>query len=273
MKKFNKILILAILLLVVSLLSSLTLAADKTKIYIPVISKGFQHQFWQAVKLGSEKAAKEFDVTITFEGPEGSGKSSQITLLAEFLQDKGFPVLATREPGGTRIGDQVRDTLHDVANTEMVAPAEFLLYSASRAQLVRQRIQPTLDAGGIVLCDRYADSTIAYQGYGRGLNLDDVRQITRFATGGLTPDLTFLLDIDVERGLARRVEGAAEMNRLDLEEIAFHQRVRDGYHQLAKLDPPRWLIVDADRAQEIVQEELREILSTRVELPNLRKAS
>ncbi len=147
--------------------------------------------------------------------------------------------------------------LHDVANTDMVAPTEFLLYSASRAQLVRTVIRPALEAGSIVLCDRYADSTTAYQGYGRGLDLADLRLITRFATGGLTPDVTFLLDIDVERGLARRVEGEAEMNRLDLEEVAFHQRVRDGYHELAMVDPERWVIVDADRSQDRVQADLQ----------------
>lgn len=202
---------------------------------------------------------------ITFEGPEGSGKSSQIKRLATFLEKRGFSVIATREPGGTPIGDQIRDCLHDVANTDMVAPTEFLLYSASRAQLVRQVIRPALAAGAIVLCDRYADSTIAYQGYGRGLDLSDLRLITRFATGGLTPDMTFLLDIDVERGLARRVEGESEMNRLDLETVAFHQRVRDGYHQLAKLDPRRWVTVDADRSQDAVQKELQRILLARAE--------
>ncbi len=203
---------------------------------------------------------------ITFEGPEGSGKSSQIKQLALFLKTRGFSVLETREPGGTPIGDQIRDCLHDVANTDMVAPTEFLLYSASRAQLVREVIRPALDAGTIVLCDRYADSTTAYQGYGRGLDLADLRLITRFATGGLTPDVTFLLDIDVERGLARRVEGEAEMNRLDLEEIAFHQRVRDGYHQLAKIDPQRWILVDADRSQEIVQADLQALLLAKREM-------
>ncbi len=202
---------------------------------------------------------------ITLEGPEGSGKSSQILLLADFLKQRGHKVLVTREPGGTRIGDQIRDCLHDVANTDMFASAEFLLYSASRAQLVRQRIRPALAAGKIVLCDRYADSTIAYQGYGRGLDLREVNQITRFATGGLTPDLTFLLDIDVERGLARRVQGQAEMNRLDLEEIAFHQRVRHGYHQLAKLDPQRWVIIDADRSSDAVQADLQGIFLSRSE--------
>ncbi len=198
---------------------------------------------------------------ITFEGPEGSGKSSQIKLFADFLERRGFTILTTREPGGTRIGDQIRDCLHDVDNTDMTAPAEFLLYSASRAQLVRQRIRPALEAGAVVLCDRYADSTIAYQGYGRGLHLDHVIQITRFATGELQPDLTFLLDIDVKRGLARRVEGDEEMNRLDLEAVAFHQRVREGYHQLAAQDPQRWEIVNADRSPDQVQAELQIIFS------------
>ena len=198
---------------------------------------------------------------ITFEGPEGSGKSSQIKRLVHFLESRGCAVLATREPGGTAIGDQIRDCLHDVANTDMAAPTEFLLYSASRAQLVSTVIRPALEAGTIVLCDRYADSTIAYQGYGRGLDLADLRLITRFATGGLVPDVTFLLDIDVERGLARRVEGEAEMNRLDLEEVAFHQRVRDGYHQMAKADPQRWVTVDADRSQDSVQADLQTIIT------------
>lgn len=204
---------------------------------------------------------------ITFEGPEGGGKSSQISMLADFLQTNGFSVYVTREPGGTPIGDQIRDVLHAVSNTDMVAATEFLLYSASRAQLVRERILPALEAGRIVLCDRYADSTIAYQGYGRGLDLPLVRQITTFATGGLVPDLTFLLDIDVERGLARRIDGDAEMNRLDLEAVAFHKRVREGYHQLAARDPGRWVIVDADRRPERVGADLQALLLARRELP------
>ena len=201
---------------------------------------------------------------ITFEGPEGSGKSSQIQLLASFLKNEGIRTLVTREPGGTAIGDQIRKCLHDVANTDMKAATEFLLYSASRAQLVRELIRPALTAGQVVLCDRYADSTIAYQGYGRGLDLPDLMAITSFATGGLTPDLTLLLDIDVEKGLARRVAGRSEMNRLDLEEITFHKRVRDGYHQLANLEKHRWCIVDADRPADAVQTELREIILAKI---------
>jgi dTMP kinase len=201
---------------------------------------------------------------ITFEGPEGSGKSSQIPLLSTYLRQHGFAVLETREPGGTQIGDQIRACLHDVNNALMTPVAEMLLYSASRAQLLSEAIRPALAAGQIVLCDRFADSTIAYQGYGRNLDLTALAHVTRFATGGLVPDLTFLLDIDVERGLARRLDGGEEMNRLDLETVSFHQRVRQGYHQLVAADPDRWLVVDADRPRDIVQAELRRLILPRL---------
>ncbi len=202
---------------------------------------------------------------VTFEGPEGSGKSSQIALLASFLQERGFTVVTTREPGGTPIGDEIRACLHNVANTAMTPTAEMLLYSASRAQLVGELIRPSLAAGHIVLCDRYADSTLAYQGYGRSLNLAHLRQVTQIATGGLIPDLTFFLDIDVERGLARRTNGGLEMNRLDLEAVQFHQRVREGYRQLIAEDPSRWEIVDADRPITAVQQDLQKTLLAHLE--------
>lgn len=201
---------------------------------------------------------------ITFEGPEGSGKTSQIVLLAEFLRGQGYEVVQTREPGGTSIGDQIRNVLHDVGNGEMESVTELLLYSASRAQLVRELVQPALDEGKIILCDRYADSTIAYQGYGRGLDLDELRMLTEFATGGLKPHLTLLLDIDVERGLARRQVNGEEMNRLDLEAVSFHQKVRSGYHTLVEADPVRWVRVDADRSVDAIQEELRKIVVLKV---------
>ncbi len=201
---------------------------------------------------------------ITFEGPEGSGKTSQVPLLAAYLREQGHQVLCTREPGGTRIGDQIRSCLHDVENSEMTAVTEVLLYAASRAQLVREIIRPALAAGKVVLCDRYADSTIAYQGYGRTLSLEDLHRLTRFATGGLKPDLTLLLDIDVEHGLKRRLANDAEMNRLDLETGGFHRRVRAGYHQLAQAEPNRWLIVNADQSVDQVQAELRRILDLRL---------
>lgn len=201
---------------------------------------------------------------ITLEGPEGSGKSSQIRLLYDYLQAQGVAVRLTREPGGTPIGDEIRACVHNVQNTAMCPEAELLLYSASRAQLVREVIRPSLAAGMVVLCDRFYDSTLAYQGYGRGLNLTALRQITDFATGGLTPDLTFLLDLDVEIGLARRTGGGVEMNRLDLETVAFHRRVRQGYHQLTAAEPDRWRIIDANRPPEIIQTDLRFIIANRL---------
>lgn len=203
---------------------------------------------------------------ITLEGPEGSGKSSQIKLLAQFLSENGFAVVQTREPGGTRIGDEIRGCVHRVENVEMAPIAEMLLYSASRAQLVAELIRPSLAANKIVLCDRFYDSTIAYQGYGRGLDLADLHAVTKIATSGLKPDLTLLLDIDVERGLARRTGGGLEMNRLDLEAVDFHQRVRKGYHQLAAQEPGRWVIIDGDCPVQDVQESLRKVIATRLEI-------
>lgn len=197
---------------------------------------------------------------ITFEGPEGSGKSSQITQLTPFLKQRGFDVVQTREPGGTPIGDQIRACLHDINNTAMAAETELLLYSASRAQLVREVILPALTAGTVVLCDRFADSTTAYQGYGRGIDLAKLAAMTQIATGGLQPDLTLLLDIDVARGLARRTVGGEEMNRLDRETLAFHERVRAGYHQLAQENPRRWRVIDADRPPESVQADVRVVV-------------
>jgi dTMP kinase len=202
-------------------------------------------------------------VFITFEGPEGSGKTTQIRRLADRLRSADRDVLLIREPGGTPIGDQIRAVLHDIANTAMVSEAEILLFSASRAQLVGQLIRPALARGTIVLCDRFADSTIAYQGYGRGLDLDALRQITEFATGGLAPDLTIYLDIPVEKGLDRKRRALAlnegEWNRLDQEPVAFHRRVRQGYLTLAADDPDRWVILDACRSIEDVQEEIHKV--------------
>lgn len=188
---------------------------------------------------------------ITFEGPDGSGKSTQIQSLYEDLQSEGHPVLLAREPGGTDIGDQVRTVLHDPKNAGMLPNAELLLYSASRAQLVGQVIRPALEAGHIVLCDRYAESTLAYQGYGRGLDLEALKIITRFATGGLRPDLIIYLDIEAEAGLRRRqrgvLAGTAEWNRMDQQELEFYHRVRAGYLQMAAAEAQRWFVVDATR--------------------------
>ena len=193
---------------------------------------------------------------ITFEGPEGSGKTSQIPQLEQFLIEAGYPVFCTREPGGTGIGDQIRQVLLTNKNTEMHPRAEILLFQASRAQLVEQEIKPRLARDEIVLCDRYADSTLAYQGYGHQVDLAQLSNIVNFATGGLKPDLTLLLDLDVEVGLTRRQKEGG-VNRLDAFELAFHRRVREGYLQLAAAEPQRWIIIDAAGSPEQVQKDLR----------------
>ncbi len=201
---------------------------------------------------------------ITFEGPEGSGKTTQIRLLAAYLRACGHDVVTAREPGGTPIGDQIRACLHDTANTAMSPTAEVLLYSASRAQLVAEVIRPALAAGRVVLCDRYADSTMAYQGYGRGLDRSMLATLTAIATGGLSPDLTLLLDMDVARGLTRRRDEGEEMNRLDLEAVEFHNRVRAGYLALAAAEPARWQRIDADAPVADVQLAIRQVVEERL---------
>lgn len=201
---------------------------------------------------------------ITFEGPDGSGKTTQARLLAEWLGEQGYEVVLTREPGGTDIGDQIRVVLHDPRNTAMDARTEILLYSASRAQHVAERIRPALAAGKIVISDRYADSTLAYQGYGRGLDLETLQRVTTFATGGLKPDLTLYLDVPPEAGLQRRQLGGVEWNRLDAETLEFHQRVRAGYLELARQGPERWVIIDAARSIEEGQAEIRVLVRERL---------
>ena len=200
---------------------------------------------------------------ITLEGPEGSGKTSHIPYLVEYFREKGYVVFPTREPGGTSIGEQIREVIHDLKNAEMHARTETLLYQAARAQIVEQVIRPRLADGEIVLSDRYADSTIAYQGYGHQQDLEQVRSLIRYATGGLVPDLTILLDLDVEVGLKRKKK-ADEWNRLDAYTVEFHQRVRAGYLQMAKQEPGRWAVVDAGRDWQSVQEELRKTILNRI---------
>lgn len=201
---------------------------------------------------------------ITLEGPEGSGKTSHVPSLVEHLKSNGLAVFPTREPGGTSIGEQIRTVIHDLKNVEMHARAETLLYQAARAQIVEQVIRPRLAAGEIVLSDRYADSTIAYQGYGHQQDLAQVRALVAYATGGLTPDLTILLDVDVEIGLERKTREGKEWNRLDAYTIEFHQRVRAGYLKLASADPGRWVVIDAGQEWERVQQRLRDEVLTRV---------
>jgi dTMP kinase len=200
---------------------------------------------------------------ITFEGSEGSGKSSQIVLLCDFLQGHGYDVLLTREPGGTDIGEQIRQILSNLDNTAMHPRTETLLFQASRAQLVEQVIQPHLEKGGVVLCDRYADSTLAYQGYGYQRDLDQIRDIVRYATGGLAPHLTLFLDLEVEEGLQRRARDG-DLNRLDTYRVDFYRRVRQGYLELARLEPQRWVVIDASRSRGQVQATIRETVMARL---------
>ncbi len=200
---------------------------------------------------------------ITLEGPEGSGKTSHIPHLVEFLREKGRSVFPTREPGGTSIGEQIRGVIHDLKNVEMHPRTETLLYQAARAQIVEQVIRPRLAADEIVLSDRYADSTIAYQGYGHQQDLEQVRGLIRYATGGLVPDLTILLDLDVEVGLKRKTN-QDEWNRLDAYTVDFHRRVRAGYLEMVAQEPARWVVVDAGQPWQGVQDALRKVLTERL---------
>jgi dTMP kinase len=181
---------------------------------------------------------------ITFEGPEGGGKSTQLRAATAALKAAGVFVTATREPGGTAIGEQIRGVLLQPENRAMLAETETLLLLAARAQHAAEVIGPALGRGEVVLCDRFAGATYAYQGYGRGLNLALLRQLQEFAVGALQPDLTLLYDLPVETGLARR-QAAGEVNRLDAAGVDFHRRVRAGYLKLASADPDRWAVLDA----------------------------
>jgi dTMP kinase len=194
---------------------------------------------------------------ITLEGPEGSGKTSHIPYLVEYLRERGFTVFPTREPGGTSIGEQIREVIHDLKNVEMHPRTETLLYQAARAQIVEQVFKPRLAVGEIVISDRYYDSTIAYQGYGHQQNLEQVRTLVKYATGGLVPDLTVLLDVDVEEGL-RRKKKDNEWNRMDAYTVEFHRRVRAGYLEMVQAEPGRWVVVDAGKDWQTVQDNLRE---------------
>ncbi len=202
---------------------------------------------------------------ITFEGPEGSGKSTQARWLAEFLEQQGYAVVLTREPGGTPIGDQIRQILLNRANHAMHSRTEVLLFQASRAQHVEELICPALKAGKIVICDRYADSTLAYQGYGRGEDVGELRRLIEYATGGLWPDLTLWLDLPVEAGLARIAPD--RRNRLDAEALAFHRKVHAGYAHLAAAEPHRWVRVAADRPREEVRAAVRAAVLARLQQP------
>jgi dTMP kinase len=204
---------------------------------------------------------------ITFEGLDGSGKSTQARQIASYLRERGYDVLLTREPGGTSIGDQIRTILHSLENTAMHPHAELLLYNASRAQLVGEVLRPHLEAGGIVICDRFYDSTLAYQGYGHKLDLKMLKAIVNFATGGLKPDLTLYLDITPEDGLTRRKQASLfgeEWNRLDDMELDFHRRVYEGYRALMKSESKRWARINATQTIEQIQAEVVRVVEKKL---------
>ena len=210
---------------------------------------------------------------VTFEGGEGSGKSTQIQRLAERLRARGLEPVATREPGGTPVAEGIRSLLLDPA----LAPApiaEALLMEAARTELVAAVIRPALEAGRVVLCDRYADSTLAYQGAGRGLDAAMLREWNRVATGGLDPDLTLLFDLDPALGLERRGARLERGNRLDRESPDFHARVRARYLELARAEPTRFVVVDAAQSPERVEEAAWAALSARLanDAPHARAA-
>lgn len=183
---------------------------------------------------------------ITFEGPEGAGKTTQIARVKEYLADQNISCTVVREPGGTAIGDLIRNILLDPHLEEMKQRTEILLYAASRAQLVEQVIRPALDKGEIVLCDRYVDSSIAYQSYGAMWSLDEVLKVNQVATGGLRPSRTYLLDLPVELGQKRIQSRGMKKDRMEQKEKMFHDRVREGYLALAQAEPDRFRVIRAD---------------------------
>lgn len=194
---------------------------------------------------------------ISFEGSDGSGKTTQIQLLADHLRAAGRSVLTTREPGGTRIGDGIRQLLLDLAHTEMHARAETLLFNAARAQIIAEVIRPALAARKTVLCDRFADSTLAYQGFGHQQEIAELERLIAYATGGLRPHLTIYLDIPPAEGIRRnRGRADGDWNRLDAQELSFYQRVETGYRHLIAQEPERWAVVDAARPREEVHQDI-----------------
>jgi len=184
---------------------------------------------------------------ITFEGGEGCGKSTQAKALFSNIRGSGVPVILTQEPGGTPLGREVRQWLKGEADSDPVA--ELLLFNASRVQLVNNVIRPALKEGKVVLCDRYYHSTVAYQGYGRGLDLDMIDKVNNIATSGLEPDLIILLDTDVEQALSRK----RNKDRFELEDIAFHQRVKKGYLEMSKADPKLWMVIDGSLSKSDIE--------------------
>ena len=202
---------------------------------------------------------------ITLEGPEGSGKTTAVEFAVKALEEKGYKIVRTREPGGTPIAEQIRDVILDKANTNMDPRTEALLYAASRRQHLVEKVWPALKEGKIVICDRYLDSSLAYQGGARGLGIENILNVNMFATENTFPDLTLLFDITPEEGLKRISANAnREVNRLDLEKLEFHHKVRDTFLELAKRYPERFVIIDASKSREEVAKATLDAIMSRL---------
>lgn len=197
-------------------------------------------------------------IFITLEGGDGAGKSTQIDNIKRYFEERGYDVLISREPGGTHIGEKLRDILLDRSNSEMDDVTEMLVYAASRAQHVSELIKPSLDEGKVVICDRYVDSSLAYQGYGRELG-SIVKEVNDAATRGLMPDITFWLDLDPEEG-RKRAGNEGELDRLEVENKDFHSRVRDGFRAICEADPKRIKMIDASESVEEMKQRIYEHL-------------
>ncbi|RKU08265.1 dTMP kinase [Candidatus Poribacteria bacterium] len=199
---------------------------------------------------------------ITFEGTDGGGKTTQIQRLTADLREAGYDICLTREPGGTPISEQIRDMLLNPDHSEMAATTELLLYAASRAQHVSEVIKPALEAGKVVISSRFADATVVYQGYGRGLDLERIDRLNRIATDGVTPEVTFVLDLPVEIGLQRVQNSRGGLDRLEREKIEFHHRLREGYQIIARQEPQRLKIIDAQVSPDQVYAQIQAIIQS-----------
>ena len=205
---------------------------------------------------------------ISFEGIDGSGKSTQLNMLREWLEQHGKNVITIREPGATLLSESIREIL--LSTKQSITPtAELLLFSAARTQLVERVIEPALSAGSIILCDRYVDSTTAYQGFGRGLNMDQVAEISRIATRGVMPELTFFIDVRYEQAQQRMqfAEGAAEPDRMERAGGEFFNRVRDGYLTIAEAEPKRFVVIDGYRDRDAIHRDILSVVEKRLQAP------
>jgi dTMP kinase len=211
-------------------------------------------------KKKTNKGKRETGIFISLEGIEGTGKSTQARLLSEHLSKKGYETVLTEEPGGTTISLAIRKVLLSTRHDKMDYMTELLLYNAARIQHLKEKIIPAIEGGKIVITDRFTDSTVAYQGYGRGINLGLIDSLDKVATGGIRPDLTILLDLDVETGLMRN-KRINKRDRLELEDIEFHQKVRDGYLEIAALDSERVKLVNASKGIDAIHREIIKIIN------------